>query len=165
MNLREDTHWSYGVFSFAMDARGQRPWVIYAPVQTDKTKESLAELVKEMHDVTTDRPLTADELQGAKDRQTLTLAGRWETGNAVSAALQEIATFGLPEDYYQTYASRIRALTPAEVAKVASEFVKPNHEVWVVVGDRAKIEAGVRELNLGDLQFLNPDGSVQGTTP
>jgi zinc protease len=165
MNLREDKHWSYGVFSFAMDARGQRPWVIYAPVQTDKTKESLAELVKEMHDVTTDRPLTADELQGAKDRQTLTLAGRWETGNAVSAALQEIATFGLPEDYYQTYASRIRALTPAEVAKVASEFVKPNHEVWVVVGDRAKIEAGVRELNLGDLQFLNPDGSVQGTTP
>src|SRR6185437_12447748 len=48
MNLREDKHWSYGSFAFAQDARGQRPWFIYAPVQTDKTKESLGELVKEL---------------------------------------------------------------------------------------------------------------------
>src|SRR5512146_582181 len=88
MNLREDKHWSYGVFSFAQDARGQRPWIIYAPVQTDKTKESLAELVKELHDVASSRPLTDSEVQGAKDRETLTLAGRWETGSAVSGALQ-----------------------------------------------------------------------------
>ena len=51
MNLREDKHWSYGAGSFAFDARGQRPWLMYAPVQTDKTKESVQELLKEMRGV------------------------------------------------------------------------------------------------------------------
>ena len=38
MNLREDKHWSYGASSFFWDARGQRPFVVFAPVQTDETK-------------------------------------------------------------------------------------------------------------------------------
>jgi len=161
MNLREDKHWSYGVQSATMVARGQQPWIIRAPVQTDKTAESLAELVRELHDVTGSRPLSADELQGAKDRQTLTLAGRWETGAAVASALRQIATYDLPQDYYQTYATRIRSLTSAEVAKAVKDYLNPEHEIWVVVGDRAKIEAGVRALNIGEVKFLNPDGSVQ----
>ncbi len=159
MNLREDKHWSYGVFSFANDAKGERPWIIYAPVQTDKTKESLAELVKELHDVTTARPLTAQELQDAKDRETRSLAGRWETGGSVASALADIATFGLPEDYYATYASRIRALTGDDIAKTVAKFAKPDREVWVVVGDRAKIEAVVRSLGLGDVRLLDANGA------
>ena len=158
MNLREDKHWSYGVFSFAYDARGQRPWIIYAPVQTDKTKESLQELAKELNDVTASRPITADELEAAKGRQTLTLAGRWETGSAVSGALREIVTYGLPEDYYATYGKRVRALTTDDLARSVSSYLAPTHEVWVIAGDRAKIEAGIRELGLGDVQLLDADG-------
>ena len=158
MNLREDKHWSYGVQSFAYDARGQRPWIIYAPVQTDKTKESLQELVKELRDATTTRPITADELTAAKGRQTLTLAGRWETGGAVSGALREIVTYDLPEDYYSTYGKRVRALSTADLAQAVSTYLAPTHELWVVAGDRAKIEAGIRELGLGDVQILDADG-------
>ncbi|MGH7647538.1 MAG: insulinase family protein, partial [Gemmatimonadaceae bacterium] len=165
MNLREDKHWSYGSFAFTQDARGQRPWIIYAPVQTDKTKESLGELVKELHDLAGPRPLTAEELQGAKDRQTLQLAGRWETGGAVRGALAEIATYDLPDTYYQTYEARIRALTSDDIAKTVSQFVKPDREIWLVVGDRAKIEAGVRQLSLGDVTLLDADGRPQTTTP
>ena len=165
MNLREDKHWSYGSFAFSQDARGQRPWFIYAPVQTDKTKESLGELVKELRDIAGARPLSAEELQGAKDRQTLQLAGRWETGGSVRGALSEIATYGLPYDYYQTYESRVRALTSDDIAKAVAEFVKPDRELWLVVGDRAKIEAGVRELALGELTLLDADGKPQTTTP
>lgn len=165
MNLREDKHWSYGSFAFTQDARGQRPWIIFAPVQTDKTKESLGELVKELHDIAGSRPLTAEELQGAKNRETLTLAGRWETGGAVRTALAQIATYGLPDTYYQTYESRVRGLTADDMAKAVTEFVKPDREIWVVVGDRAKIEAGVRQLALGDVTLLDADGKPQTTTP
>jgi predicted Zn-dependent peptidase len=82
MNLREDKHWSYGAGSFAVDARGQRLWFVYAPVQTDKTKESFTEVVKELRSVIDERPITAAELQEAKDRQTRTLAGRWRAAGA-----------------------------------------------------------------------------------
>ncbi|HEU6451960.1 MAG TPA: pitrilysin family protein [Gemmatimonadaceae bacterium] len=159
MNLREGKHWSYGVQSFAYDARGQRPWIIYAPVQTDKTKESLQELVKELHDVTSARPITADELEAAKGRQTLTLAGRWETGSAVSNALREIVTYGLPDDYYATYEKRVRALTTDDLAKAIASYLDPSHEIWVIAGDRARIEEGIRALNLGEVEILDPDGS------
>jgi zinc protease len=165
MNLREDKHWSYGAGAFPFDARGQRLWITYASVQTDKTKESLQEVVKELHEVAGARPMTAQEIKDAIDRQTLTLAGRWETGLAVVNSLMEMTTFGLPEDYYRTYAERVRAVTPEAVAASVREVVRPDAQVYVVVGDRAKIESGVRSLNLGEVRFIDGDGRPKSPTP
>src|SRR6185437_16473845 len=75
MNLREDKHWAYGAYSFLLTARGQRPFIAYAPVQTDKTGASMAELQKELTGVVSTRPLTADELAWSKSLLTLTLPG------------------------------------------------------------------------------------------
>ena len=55
-------------------------------------------------------------------------------------------------------AGKIRALKSADVAEAAKIIVHPDNLIWVVVGDRSKIEAGVKELNLGELRFLSPDG-------
>jgi zinc protease len=158
MNLREDKHWSYGAGSFAVDARGQRLWFLFAPVQTDKTSESVTEMLNEIRSVTGDRPLTATELQDAKDRQTRTLAGRWESSGAVMGALQEIVTFDLPQDYYTTFAQRVRSVTAADVSTAVSKLVTPGRLVWVVVGDRAKIEAGLKALKIADIKELDGDG-------
>jgi zinc protease len=160
MNLREDKHWSYGAGSQAMDARGQRMWVIFAPVQTDKTRESVVEVIKELKAVVDDKPLSAGEVQEAKDRQTLTLAGRWETTGAIRSALQEIVTYDLPADYYTTYAQKIRAVTPAEVMASVGKLIT-GRKVWVIVGDRAKIEAGLKDVNLGEIRYLDGDGRIR----
>jgi zinc protease len=165
MNLREDKHWSYGSFSFPVDARGQRLWMVMAPVQTDKTKESLQEVVKELRSVVADRPLTAAEISDAKDRQIKTLAGRWETGGAVVSALSEMVTYGLPDDYYSTYSDRVRGAGDAQVNGATRKFVLPDQLVWVVIGDRAKVEAGIKELNLGDVVLLDADGRPKNPTP
>jgi zinc protease len=164
MNLREDKHWSYGAGSFVPDARGQRIWLVFAPVQTDKTKESLQEVIKELREVTSTRPLSAEELQEAKDRQTRTFAGRWETGGGVAGALREILTYGLPEDYYATYSPRIRALTLDDLSKTSKEVLRPDAQIIVIIGDRSKIEAGIRELKLGEVRMLDADGKRQGGT-
>ena len=160
LNLREDKHWSYGAGSFAFDARGQRMWIVYAPVQTDKTRESVIEVIKELKAVIDDKPITSVEVQEAKDRQTRTMAGRWETTGAIRAALQEIATFDLPPDYYATFAQKVRAVTPAEVTSAVSKSVT-GRKVWVIVGDRAKIEAGLKDLNLGEIRLLDGDGKIK----
>jgi zinc protease len=161
MNLREDKHWSYGAASLTLDARGQRMWVVYAPVQTDKTRESMIEVQKELRSVVDDRPITAAEIQEAKDRQTRTLAGRWESSGSVSGALAEIVSFDLPADYYSTFAQKIRAVTSSDVLAAVSKLIT-GRKVWVVVGDRAKIEAGLRELNLGEIRLIDGDGRVKG---
>jgi zinc protease len=158
MNLREDKHWSYGAGSFLVDARGQRPFLLYAPVQTDKTKESMAELDRELRAIAGDRPATEDELAKAKDSQTLTLAGQWETANAVGGSLQEMVRFGLPEDWFATFPGRVRALSTADLSAAGRQVLHPDRLTWVVVGDREKIEAGIRELNLGEIRYLDADG-------
>ena len=159
MNLRENKHWSYGAFTFFRDARAQRPFVVYAPVQTDKTKDALVEIGKELRGIVTDRPATPEELDLAKAALTLTLPGGWETMDAVSGTIREIVTFGLDDRYYDTYAERIRGQTVQTVTAAARETIQPDRLVWVVVGDRAKIEASIRELGLGEIRLIDADGN------
>jgi len=158
MNLREAKHWSYGAFTFIWDARGQRPFIAYAPVQTDKTKESMIEVDQELRGILGPKPVTADELAKAQANLTLTLPGNWETMDAVQGSLEQLVTFGLDDHYFETYAQRIRALTIPDAAGAAQETIRPDHLVWVIVGDRSKIEAGIRELNFGEIRFLDADG-------
>jgi zinc protease len=165
MNLREDKHWSYGARTRIGDALGPRAFVVNAPVQTDKTKESLIEVKKELDDILASRPTTPAELDQAKAEQTLTLSGRWETNNAVLASLAEIARYGLPDDYWSTYAGKVRALTKPDVDAAAKTIVAPARAVWIVVGDRAKIEQGVRDANIGEVVVIDPDGKPVGPKP
>jgi zinc protease len=159
LNLREDKHWSYGAGSVFFDARGQRPFIAYAPVQTDKTKESLLEVAKELKAIRGERPVTADELQFAKNKRILTLPGRWETAGAVAGSLGEIVRFGYDDRYFEGYPAKVQALTVGDVA-AAAQLLDPDRLIWVVVGDRAKVEAAVRELNLGELRVIDADGKV-----
>ncbi len=157
MNLREDKHWSYGSWSFLPGAKGQRPFMVYAPVEADKTRESLVEVNKELRALLADHPAKADELSRVQTSQTLRLPGSRETIDQVMSSIEDLVEYGLPEDYYQTFAAKVRALTLADIAKSAANVVHPDKLVWVVVGDRAKIEAGIRELGLGEVRILNPE--------
>jgi zinc protease len=159
LNLRENKHWSYGAGSFLWPARGQRMFLAYAPVQTDKTKESIAEISSELRAILKDRLVTADELVMAKASLTQTLPGLWETNGAVTQSINEIVEFKLSPDYYSTYAGRIKALAVTNLNEAAVKVVKPESLVWVIVGDREKIEKGIRELNLGEVKLIDADGN------
>jgi len=159
MNLREDKGWAYGAYSMLFDARGQRPFLVYAPVQTDKTAESMAEILLELTGITQDTPPTAEELAKVKDSGTLTLPGRWETGGAVAGSVAQMVRFGLPSDYWQTYAEAVRGLSVADVSAAARDVVLPGRLVWVIVGDRTQIEAPIRALGFGEVQLLDAEGN------
>jgi zinc protease len=162
MNLREDKHWSYGAQSVFLDARGQRPFFVYAPVQSDKTKESLVEIGKELRGILRNRPATDEELQKAKGSLTLTLPGSRETLSELQRGIEEQVRFQLPDDHWETYGGKVNAVGRQDIATAAEKVLRPDNMVWVVVGDKAKIEQGIRELNLGDVRFLDPDGNPVG---
>jgi zinc protease len=159
MNLREDKHWSYGVRSVLPAARGQRPYISISAVQTDKTKESMIELVKEYNGIAGEKPITDEELKDDQNNTTLGLPGNFETAQQLSGAYGTILQNGLPEDYYNTFTQRATALTPANANEIARKYIQPGHLVWVVVGDMSKVEDGIRALNLGDVHKIDPDGN------
>jgi len=158
-NLREDKHWSYGAFSAVVAAQGQSPFIALAPVQTDKTKESLAEMNQELRGFVGQRPVTADELSRDQSNRTLAMPGSHETIDSVGRAISSIVSFGFPDDYYDTLAAKIKALRTSDLQDAAQSILHPDQMIWVVVGDRSKIEAGVRELHLGEMRFIDADGN------
>jgi zinc protease len=159
MNLREDKHYSYGVFSILPSARGQRPYISISAVQTDKTKESLQELVKEYNGIVGDNPITEEELKDEQTNATLALPGTFETVQQLSGAYGTILQYGLPEDYYDTFTEKALAQTTASANEIAKKYILPKHLVWVVVGDMSKVEAGIRDLNLGEVHKIDADGN------
>jgi zinc protease len=157
MNLREDKHWTYGASTMLRDARGQRPFICYAPVQTDKTKDAITEIINEMNNMQSKTPVTADELQKAQKSQTLELPGSWETNGAIAGTIVELVQFGLPDDYYDTFPSKVNALTADEVTSAAKKVVHADRLVWVIVGDKSKIEQGLKDLKLGEVRTMEAE--------
>jgi zinc protease len=158
MNLREDKHWTYGASSSLPSARGQRPWLLSAPVQTDKTVDSLRELQQEIGQFVGDRPATAEEIAKIRNRDVRALSGRYETNAAVSSAIADMIVFDRPDDYVRTLKARIEGQTDDSVRAAAQAALQPTKLTWVIVGDLKKIEQPIRDLKLGEVTVLDREG-------
>jgi len=160
MNLRQDKHWSYGAGTSLIDAKGQRPFVVSAMVQTDKTAESIQETLKELRGLVGTHQATEAEIRAAKDTLVLTLPGSNETSREVASSYADILTFGLPDSYLNDYVDKVEALNAADLQSAATELIHPDALTWVVVGDVAAIEGPIRKLSLGEVKVLDADGNV-----
>ena len=160
MNLRQDKHWSYGAGTSLIDAKGQRVFQSAALVQTDKTADSLREMLQELRDLPGARPATEQEIRFAKDTMVRSLPGENETAGQVAGSYADILTYGLPDSYFNDLVGEVEALTPPQVQAAATELVHPEGLTWIVVGDLAVIEANIRKLDIGEVKVLDTDGHV-----
>ncbi len=159
MNLREDKSWAYGAYSFVQSAKGQRPWIAFAPVQIDKTADSIKELHREITEFATGvNPATDAEVAKIQATEVRGLPGSYETANAVLGAIGGIVRYQRSDDYVIERQQRIEALT-ADQVRANSNTINPQALTWVVVGDLSKIEEPVRALNLGKIQIIDADGN------
>lgn len=154
MNLREDKGWSYGARSIWLDNLGPGLLMALAPVQTDKTKESIEEIVKEFSQYEAEQPATADELAKVKANKTAKLPGAYETKGALLGAVTETLNKGKDMQYLEAYAQRVQAIDLDSVKNTAQSVLRPDAMTWVIVGDLSQIEDKVRELNLGEVTIL-----------
>ena len=141
-----------------MGGRGPRIFRITAQIQTDRTKESIQELQKELREALSSRPLTAAELTTTQNNTIMGLSGRWESRASVSAALNEIVTYALPDNHFDTYEKRIRGVTPGMALEAGHMLAGNQAFAWVVVGDRSRIENGLRELGM-EVRLVDADGN------
>ena len=159
MNLREDKHWSYGAGTFILETKGQRPFLVYAPVQTDKTSESLKEIMKEFDAITGPQPITLEEFNKSKQNTIMGLSGRWETNDAVNYSARNILKFGLKDDYWQTYSKHVQNLKLEDVRAVSKEMIQPEKLSWFMVGDAEVVLPTLKDSGLEVIQ-ISADGKV-----
>lgn len=159
MNIREDKHWSYGSRSFIQNTRGQRPFLVMAPVQTDKTKESIQEVMKEVNSFVGDKPMTEAEFDKTKQNTVLSMSGTWETNAAVTNSVCDLVKYNLPDDYWKKYGAKVQGLTLKDVQLTAKSIVQPNNLGWFMAADAAKTMDGLKQLNMEIIQ-IDANGQV-----
>jgi len=161
MNLREDKHWSYGAGTDANEALGQRLLTLYASVQTDKTSESIKEIINETNLYVSEKPITSEEIHKIKNNLIRALPGKFETTSSMLGALGFISLFNKPDDYVQTIKPEIENLKEETIRVMAQSLFKPESFTWLIVGDLKKIEPAVRALNIGEVKVLDSEGKVE----
>ncbi len=161
-NLREEHGYTYGAGSY-FDLRVlPGPFVATASVQTDSTDKALSEFMKELTNIM--QPVTDDELTRAKNYLALGYPGNFESLSAIASQLSELVVYQLPDDYFNTYTKNILAVTKDDLNRVTRKYLDPDNMYIVLVGDRQKIEQGVKALNLAPVEQMQID-EVLGKAP
>ena len=104
------------------------------------TREIMSELIA--------KPVSADELQLAKESQINSFVFGFENTHSVVDRQMTLTFFDYPEDYLSRYRDQIAAVTAADVQRVAREFVDLSRQQMVLVGDPEEFRAGLEQIGL-----------------
>ena len=157
MNLREDKSWSYGVRTRLSQYKGPRPMLVSAPVQTDKTVDSIQEIIREYDEYLSSNPAKNEELEAIVNDLSLGLIGDFETFGSLMSGLSGIVSFDREDDFLDNLPTKYRSMTIDDINAAAERYIDPSIWTWVIVGDLSKIEQGIRELDLGKIEILKLD--------
>lgn len=161
-NLREVHGYSYGASS-SFDMRPlPGPFTAGAAVQTDVTDKALAEFMKELTAIMD--PVTDAELMRAKNYVALGYPSNFQSVGEIAGQLGELAIYDLPDTYFNAYIQNVLAVTKDDVHRVAQKYLDPKRVDIIIVGDRSKIEAGIRALNIAPVETFTID-DVLGKAP
>ena len=161
MNLREQNGYTYGASSGFSFRRAPGPFQVASGIRTDVTAPAIDEIFKELRGMV-DRPLTEDELTKAKDAMANSLPGAFESSANAVGNFSNVFIYDLGLDYYTKYAAQVNAVTRDQTVAMAKKYLDPSKMVVIAVGDRAKIEAELKKLNLGAIEVRDTEGKPVG---
>jgi zinc protease len=161
LNLRENKGYTYGAFSTMILYQSAGLWFAGADVQTNKTKESVVEFDSELKALAGAKPISADEFAAAKVTRTRGYSQAFESYARVAGQVVDLWVQHLPvTELQRVYDGTVKS-TLDQTLSAAKKYVQLDHAMLLLVGDRAKIEPGLRELNLGPIVVLDDEGRVQ----
>jgi predicted Zn-dependent peptidase len=148
MDLREARGWSYGVRGSAQLSEKAVPYIINAPVQADRTGDSIKALNEDIGAFLGKKGVTSEELSRTIANRVNALPGQYETSGAVLSAMMSNDLFGRPTNYQESLAAKYRSYTAASLDTAIRGAVDPKGFVWVVVGDAAKVKPQLDKLGI-----------------
>lgn len=89
-----------------------------------------------------EQPVTAEELDTIKKNITETFPSNFASKAQAMALFASDEYTGRKPDYWSTYRERIRAVTPADIQRVARTYLEPDKMVILIVGNQGEIDLG-----------------------
>jgi zinc protease len=156
LNLREARGYTYGAFSAYDWRRGAGPFVVHTAVKSEVTGAAVREILGEI-DRMRRAEISQDELTLATSYLDGVFPIRYETTAAIAAALANLVIYDLPDDYYDAYRARVRAVTTSSVLRAAQTYLHPDELRVVVVGDPTVIATAVGEVTGTPVDIVAPE--------
>jgi len=161
-NIREEKGYSYGVSSSFGFGKGPGAFRTGGDIVAAKSDAALVEFIKELRGIGGSRPITDEEIATAKDSLIQRLPGTFASVQSVNSAIVSLWTQGLPDNYYQQYASKVSDIRKDDVLRVAKQYIDLDHLSIVIVGDRASIEAPLKATGIASISLLDIEGNSKG---
>ncbi|MFL5614248.1 MAG: M16 family metallopeptidase [Gemmatimonadaceae bacterium] len=157
LNLREAHGYTYGASSYFDWRRQKGPWVVATAVASEVTHAAATEVLKEI-DRFRSEPISEDELTLATSYLDGVFPIRFETTSAIASALSTLVVYDLPDDWYDEYRTRVRAVTTGDVLIAAERHLHPEALQMVVVGNATAVREGMEAMAFGPLQVYDVEG-------
>lgn len=158
-NIREQKGYSYGVGSGFGYGKGPGAFRAGGAIVSSKTDAALIEFWKEFKGIIGEIPITNEEIKVAKESLIQGLPQRFASVSGISGAITSLTVQGLPDDFYQTYARNVSAVTKEDLMRVAKRYIDIGNFAIVIVGDRAKVEAPLKATGIAPITILDIEGN------
>ncbi|MEM8608044.1 MAG: pitrilysin family protein [Myxococcota bacterium] len=158
MDLREKRSLTYGAYSTVGERVEPAPFIAYASVRTDVTKEAIGAFFEHLDEIVKEQP-PPEELANAKRYLSDSFPLQVDTPGKLADLVVELRTFKLPDDYWDRYRKAIRATSGSEALYAAREYIRPDDALVVIVGQAADFAESLREF--GPVTVVSPEGEVK----
>lgn len=148
MDLRETRGWSYGVRGSVNRFAGPVSYTIRAPVQADRTGDSIAALQEQVQMFLTTDGVRPEEFSRAITGSIRRLPGSFETSVDIIGGMSRNTLYERSDDYYDGIAQMYRSLDRKQLDATAREAIDPAAFTWVVVGDASIVREQLDALGL-----------------
>jgi predicted Zn-dependent peptidase len=157
MNIREDKGYTYSPGSRVNALREHGYFSVSAAVRHDVVAASLTEMFYEM-DKLRSVAVPEAELTDAQNYVSGTFSMGLATQDGLLSQLSTVALNDLPDDYLETYRTRVRALKPEDLLVAARKYFNSANMQIVVVGDRSQIEQ--QAALFGEIEVYDAHGNI-----
>src|ERR1700676_3640451 len=130
LNLREEHGYTYGAGSSFVYRRSLGYFGAGGGIRTDVTAPAVTEILKEIRRMI-DPQMKPEELSLAKDSQSRSLPGIFETNSGEAGALSELFMYSLARDYFSSLPERLNAVTAEDAETVAKKYLHPDQLILV----------------------------------
>jgi zinc protease len=158
-NLRQDKGYSYWIPSVTMVWSSGMAWLAMGGVQTDKTRESIVELDKELKGIAGARPIAAKELEDARLGRIRNYAAGFGRNEDIVARIANVWSRRWPMDELRREPVELARATLVDVQAAARRYAVPADSSLLLIGDRSKIESRIRSLPAADVLVIDAEGN------
>jgi zinc protease len=151
VDIRERDGFAYDAHSEYATSRDAATFAAVTEVRNEVMEPALKEVLAEM-DRMADQPVTKDELSNVKNYMSGLYLLRLETQDGLANQLNGMKTLGLPENYLETYVTRVRSVEADQILAAAKKYVATGQAAIVIVGDASKIGDALKKF--GDVTVV-----------